>query len=43
MTFTPLHRSLDLDLDLDLDPSILTDEILDAAVAAGVSETDDSD
>ncbi|PPG02259.1 transcriptional regulator [Pseudoclavibacter sp. RFBI5] len=37
MTFTPLHRAL------GLSPSVLTDEILDAAVAAGVSETDDLD
>ncbi|WP_082072506.1 AlbA family DNA-binding domain-containing protein [Microbacterium azadirachtae] len=37
MTFTPLHRAL------GLNPSVLTDEILDAAVAAGVSETDDLD
>lgn len=37
VTFTPLHRGL------GLPPSILTDEILDAAVAAGVMETDDLD
>ena len=37
MTFTPLHRSL------GLPPSTLTDEILDAAVAARVAETDDLD
>ena len=37
MDFTPLHRGL------GLPPSILTDEILDAAVAAGVAETDDLD
>ena len=37
MDFTPLHRGL------GLPPSILTDEILDAAVAAGVVETDDLD
>lgn len=37
VTFTPLHRSL------GLPPSPLTDEILDAAVAAGVKETDDLD
>lgn len=37
MPFTPLHRSL------GLPPSTLTDEILDAAVAAGVAETDDLD
>lgn len=37
VTFTPLHRSL------GLPPSTLTDEILDAAVAAGVAETDDLD
>jgi hypothetical protein len=37
MTFTPLHRSL------GLPPSTLTDEILNAAVAAGVAETDDLD
>lgn len=37
MTFTPLHRSL------GLPPSTLTDEILDAAVAAGITETDDLD
>lgn len=37
MTFTPLHRSL------GLPPSSLTDKILDAAVAAGVAETDDLD
>ncbi|MCV7441233.1 ATP-binding protein [Mycobacterium paraense] len=37
MTFTPLHRSL------GLPPSKLTDEILDAAVDAGVMETDDLD
>lgn len=35
--FTPLHRSL------GLPPSTLTDEILDAAVDAGVMETDDLD
>ena len=37
MDFTPLHRGL------GLPPSILTDEILDAAVAADVAETDDLD
>jgi predicted HTH transcriptional regulator len=37
VTFTPLHRAL------GLPPSILTDEIVDAAVAAGVAETDDLD
>ena len=37
MNFTPLHRAL------GQAPSPLTDEILDAAVAAGVTETDDLD
>lgn len=37
MPFTPLHRSL------GLAPSELTDDILDQAVAAGVTETDDLD
>lgn len=37
MTFTPLHRVL------GLQPSDLTDEILDAAIAAGVQETGDID
>jgi hypothetical protein len=37
VTFTPLHLSL------GLPPSPLTDEILDAAVGAGVAETDDLD
>ncbi|WP_166998406.1 AlbA family DNA-binding domain-containing protein [Paramicrobacterium fandaimingii] len=37
MDFTPLHRAL------GLTPSPLTDELLDAAVAAGVTETDDLD
>ncbi|ORB64850.1 helix-turn-helix domain-containing protein [Mycolicibacterium tusciae] len=37
MTFTPLHRAL------GLPPSTLTDEILEAAVAAGVAEADDLD
>lgn len=37
MDFTPLHHSL------GLTPSPLTDELLDAAVAAGVTETDDLD
>lgn len=37
MNFTPLHRAL------GLSPSPLTDEILDDAVQAGVTETDDLD
>src|SRR5690625_2668551 len=37
MDFTPLHRAL------GLTPRPLTDELLDAAVAAGVTETDDLD
>jgi Putative DNA-binding domain len=37
VVFTPLHRSL------GLPPSELTDAILEAAVAAGVMETDDLD
>src|SRR3546814_15493513 len=37
MSFTPLHRAL------GLPPSILTDQILNAAVAAGTVETDDLD
>lgn len=37
MTSTPLRRSL------GLPPSTLTDEILDQAVAAGVTEVDDLD
>ena len=37
MSFTPLHRAL------GLPSSILTDEILNAAVAAGAVETDDLD
>lgn len=37
MDFTPLHRAL------GLSPCPLTDELLEAAVAAGVTETDDLD
>lgn len=37
MVFTPLHRSL------GLAPSELTDELLNQAVAAGVTESDDLD
>ena len=37
MSFTALHRSL------GIGPGPLTDELLDAAVAAGVTETDDLD
>lgn len=37
MTFTPLHRVL------GLQPSDLTDEILNAAITAGIEETDDID
>lgn len=37
MTFTPLHRAL------GLEPSHLTNEILNAAVDAGIAETDDLD
>lgn len=37
MVFTPLHRAL------GIEPGPMTDEILDAAVAAGVRETDELD
>ncbi len=37
MSFTPLHRAL------GLSPGPLTSEMLDAAVAAGITETDDLD
>jgi Putative DNA-binding domain len=37
MVFTPLHRAL------GLEPGPLTDEVLDAAVAAGVREGDELD
>lgn len=37
MTFTPLHRAL------GLAPGPFTDDILDAAISAGITETDDLD